>query len=417
MDCEKFDQILIDALYDELDELTLAAAKRHAEGCQRCQAAWSGLRATLKIGVLPTVEPPASLEPNVLQAAREAHGNVPWPKRVGRAISWAGSYAMRPQTAMAAILVLMLGSSVIFVRRKPDRSGPSRVSVTERGVPEQAADEMRPEKIGAPRERAVTLGRSARRDDERQPSPGGPVAAAAPAPAAPREEGEARPSKGADKALDTFAEAPSTQRSRGIASTDDIGGSGAGLGALADRAAESKKKEEPSGGPADSQRAAPKDGYGAAMELYNAGRFAEADKAFGDVAASGARNAAWAALFSAKSTEAAYGCSQAAAKYESVAARYAGTSAAAEAQLGAANCYTLNGNFDRAYALYNQLRTVAGYRDKAEGKLGNLRILQQQTAARASRAQPPAKPAAAPAAPPPQATSAPKSTNQSTERQ
>ena len=168
MDCEKFDQILIDALYDELDELTLAAAKRHAEGCQRCQSAWSGLRATLKIGVLPTVEPPASLEPNILQAAREAHGNVPWPKRVGRAISWAGSYAMRPQTAMAAILVLMLGSSVIFVRRKPDRSGPSRVSVTERGVPEQAAEEMRPERIGIPRERPQTLGRSSRRDEERQ---------------------------------------------------------------------------------------------------------------------------------------------------------------------------------------------------------------------------------------------------------
>jgi len=27
MDCEKFDQIIIDAVYDDLDELTLAAAK------------------------------------------------------------------------------------------------------------------------------------------------------------------------------------------------------------------------------------------------------------------------------------------------------------------------------------------------------------------------------------------------------
>jgi hypothetical protein len=410
MDCEKFDQILIDALYDELDELTLAAAKRHADGCQRCQAAWSGLRATLKIGVLPMVEPPASLEPNVLEAAREAHGSVPWPKRVGRAISWAGSYAMRPQTAMAAILVLMLGSSVIFVRRKPDRSGPSRVSVTERGVPEQAAEEMRPERIGIPKERSGTVGRSARRDDERQPSSGGPFAAP-PAAAAPREapgtEGEGRSPKGADKALDTFAEAPAALRSRGVTSTDDIGGSGAGLGAMADRA-ENKKKEEPSG---DVPSAAPKDGYGSAMELYSAGRYAEADKAFTDVAAGGAKNAALAALYSAKSTEAAYGCSQAAAKYESVAARYAGTSAAAEAQWGAANCYKLTGNFDRAYALYHQLRTVAGYRDKAEAELGNLRILQQQTAAKASRAQPPAKPAA-PAAPPAQATSTPKNANQ-----
>ena len=415
MDCEKFDLILIDALYDELDELTLAAAKRHAEGCQRCQAAWSGLRATLKVGVLPAVEPPASLEPNILQVAREAHGNVPWPKRVGRAISWAGSYAMRPQTAMAAILVLMLGSSVIFVRRKPDRSGPSRVSVTERGVPEQAAEEMRPERIGVPHARAVPFGRSTRRDEERGGSAGpyapAPAVAAGAAPReAPASEGEARASKGADKAADSLGEAPSPARSRGVASTDDIGSAADGVGALADRAAENKKKDEPSGGGAPGEyAAAPRDAYGSAMDLYTAGRYAEADKAFTDVAASGAKNAAMAALYSAKSTESAYGCGRAATKYESVAARYTGTSAAAEAQWGAANCYKLTSNLDRAYALYNGLRSVAGYRDRAEGELGNLKILQQQVAAKASRAPPPAK-SSAPAAP--AATAAPKNANQ-----
>src|SRR5262245_17952078 len=142
MDCEKFDQIIIDAVYDELDELTLAAAKRHADGCQHCQAAWSGLRATRKIGILPLVEAPAGLELHIMQAAREAHRNLPWPKRVGRAVSWAGSYAMRPQMAMAALLVLMLGSSIIFLRAKPDRRGAlGRVSVTERGVPKQSLEE------------------------------------------------------------------------------------------------------------------------------------------------------------------------------------------------------------------------------------------------------------------------------------
>lgn len=197
-------------------------------------------------------------------------------------------------------------------------------------------------------------------------------------------------------------------RSRGIASQDDIGGASDGIGALGDRAAEGKKKEESSAGGAQGEfAAAPKDGYGSAMDLYNGGRYAEADKAFTDVAASGAKNAAMAALYSAKSTEAAYGCGRAAAKYESVAQRYTGTSAAAEAQWGAANCYKLTGNLDRAHALYNGLRSVAGYRDRAEGELENLKILQQQVAAKASRAQPPAKPAS-PAAPPPQATTAPK---------
>jgi len=303
----------------------------------------------------------------------------------------------------------MLGSSVIFVRRKPDRSGPSRVSVTERGVPEQAAEEMRPERVGVARERPVPFGRNARRDDERSGS-GGPYAAppAAAAAAAPREapgsEGEARAFKGGDKAADSLGEAPSPARSRGVASTDDMGD---GVGALAQRAAESKKKEEPTAGGAQGEYAgAPKDAYGSAMDLYGAGRYAEADKAFTDVAASGVKNAAMAALYSAKSTEAAFGCGRAAAKYEGVAARYTGTSAAAEAQWGAANCYKISGNLERAHALYNGLRSVAGYRDRAEGELENLKILQQQVAAKATRAQPPAKPAA------PQATGASKPANQ-----
>jgi hypothetical protein len=406
MDCEKFDQILIDALYDELDELTLAAAKRHAEGCQRCQSAWSGLRATLKIGVLPSVEPPASLEPNILEAARAAHGNVPWPKRVGRAISWAGSYAMRPQTAMAAILVLMLGSSVIFVRRKPDRSGPSRVSVTERGVPEQAAEEMRPERIGIPRPPAASFGRSPRRERDEERGSGPPMGVVAAAPAPPREAPGSEGSgsvKGAEKAADPFAEPPAAAR-RNLPSADDIGG-GDGLGALADRAPEAKKKEEASG--AEYAHPPTRDPYGSAMDLYSAGRYAEADKAFTDIAASGAKNAANAALYAAKSAEGAYGCGRAVAKYESAAGRFAGTSAAAEAQWGAANCYKLIGDFDRSYALYKELRSVAGYRDRAEAELGNLKILQAQGAARAR----PAKPAS-PAAPPPQATAAPKNATQ-----
>jgi hypothetical protein len=216
-------------------------------------------------------------------------------------------------------------------------------------------------------------------------------------------EGEARPAKGAEKVADSYGEAPSPARSRGIASADDIGGAADGLGALA----ENKKKEEASGGGAQGAYATPpKDAYGSAMDLYGAGRYAESEKAFTDVATSGAKNAAMAALYSARSAEGAFGCGRAATKYEGVVARYPGTSAAAEAQMGAANCYKITGDFDRAYAIYNALRSVAGYRDRAEAELGNLKILQQQVAAKAVRAQPPAKPAS-PAAPPPQATAAP----------
>jgi hypothetical protein len=108
------------------------------------------------------------------------------------------------------------------------------------------------------------------------------------------------------------------------------------------------------------------------MALYSAGRYAEAEKAFSAVAASGGKNAPYAALYAAKSAEANLGCGSAAAKYESVASRYASTNAGAEALWCAANCYKTLGAVDKARSLYMTLRSVAGYRDRAEAELANL---------------------------------------------
>jgi hypothetical protein len=419
MDCEKFDQILIDALYDELDELTLAAAKRHADGCQHCQAAWSGLKATRKIGILPLIEAPAGLEARILTAAREAHGNVPWPKRVGRAISWAGGYAMRPQMAMAAVLVLMLGSSVLVLRAKPDRSGaaPSRVSVTERGVPEQAAEELHPDKdlaLGGRLARGPgfdepTPGRLARRDEERAAASAAPFAA--PPPAVAMREGpsggldESKTAKGFDKAEGA------EPRGRSAAPTDDLAQNGvADLGSLEKEKKRDQSQMQSGAGAAAAPAATAaaesqqKDAFSAAMDLYQQGRYTEAEKAFNAVASSSSKNAAMAALYSAKCTENSLSCSAAAPKYESVASRFPNNSAGFEALYDAANCYKAMGDVDHAQKLYVALRNVAGYRDRAEAGLSDLKIAQQQVAAKPRAA---AKQAPAAASPPAQA--APKS--------
>jgi len=66
-----------------------------------------------------------------------------WGGTLGRLISWAGGHAMRPQAAMAAVLLLMIGSSVFFLRARPEQSSPSRVNVIERGVPGHR-DELTP---------------------------------------------------------------------------------------------------------------------------------------------------------------------------------------------------------------------------------------------------------------------------------
>lgn len=418
MDCEKFDQIIIDAVYDELDELTLAAAKRHADSCQHCQAAWSGLRATRKIGLLPLVEAPAGLEAHVLQAAREAHRDLPWPKRVGRAISWAGSYAMRPQMAMAALLVLMLGSSVIFLRAKPDRSGAlSRISVTERGVPEQAAEEPRSDKKGgAADERPTAGGRLAKRDDERgsgSPVPMAPSPFAAPLPEPARlAEAEARPQKGLDREpMADMAARPKSMAPAAAPTPDDPASGGIAL-----RSAAGEKKREAPGGGAIGSFGAPapstnqgQDAFSAATDLYTAGRYAEAEKAFDEIEASHSKDAPRAALMAAKSSENAFSCGKAAPKYEMAWAHYSASSPGAEALSLAADCYTKIANYGKAHDLLIQLRSVAGYRDRAEDRLANLAILQQQQMAARARAAsaPPAKPAPALPAPP----APPKATN------
>jgi tetratricopeptide (TPR) repeat protein len=140
MDCERFERVVLDLLYDELDELTAASARRHLDHCSRCQAIAQGLRATREVGALPLVDPPDGLELRILEAERKARAGLPIRKRVGRAVSVLAGYAMRPQLAMAALLLLAIGSSLIFLRGRPgDRE---RVQVTERGAPEGDSDSV-----------------------------------------------------------------------------------------------------------------------------------------------------------------------------------------------------------------------------------------------------------------------------------
>src|SRR3954471_15187266 len=104
------------------------------EHCARCRAIGSGLRATREVGALPLVEPPDGLALRILQAEEQATQLLPIGKRLGRGLSLLASYAMRPQVSMAALLMLMIGSSLFFLRAQPgDRE---HVLVTERGVPE-----------------------------------------------------------------------------------------------------------------------------------------------------------------------------------------------------------------------------------------------------------------------------------------
>lgn len=140
MDSEKFDRVVLDLLYDELDELTRASAIRHLEQSGRAKALYSELRATREVGALPLVEPPVDLERRILDAEARARAGRPLRQRFGTLVSIVASYAMRPQLGMAALLMLMVGSSLLFLRVKPGE--PRGVLVTERGVPESERESV-----------------------------------------------------------------------------------------------------------------------------------------------------------------------------------------------------------------------------------------------------------------------------------
>src|SRR5262249_12894771 len=63
---------------------------------------------------------------------------VPFHKKVLRGLAWAGSHAMRPQLAMAALFFLVIGSSLLLLRARPGTLGPVRVSEVGAPTPEVA---------------------------------------------------------------------------------------------------------------------------------------------------------------------------------------------------------------------------------------------------------------------------------------
>jgi TolA-binding protein len=156
MDCERFDKITIELLYGELDKISEAAALRHLHHCTRCRDIWGHLKATRELSEIPMEEPPPDLFDSILLAERNAHNHLTTRERFSRAISILAGYAMRPQIAMAAILLLMIGSSLMFIRTSPTDAG--KISVTEQGTPHAETPEAAPplsaplmfEKVGSP---------------------------------------------------------------------------------------------------------------------------------------------------------------------------------------------------------------------------------------------------------------------------
>jgi hypothetical protein len=387
MDCEKFEAAMMDELYGELDELTSAAFKRHLGGCARCAALFGGLRATRRLATLPMVEPPAGLEERILAAARAADNVVPLRRRVARAISFAGSWAMRPQTAMAAVFLVMIGTSVLLLSGKASRAPASAsITVTEQGSP--TPEPTAAAGTAAASATAAPMAFAPPAQLEQVPTPAASAALARTD--IPRDEsavhGAPRPVTAPPPAKDDGADIATMGASP--SPTVAAQGYAGGLAGDVDRAGATEKKSTSA--------------FNTAVQSYQAGRYEEAAKAFDALAPADPTADLWAA----RSVRESKGCRAALARFDHVAQRAAGTPPAWDALLEGALCYRSIGDFPNARLRLSALLNVDSHKDRARAELA--RLNQQSgtgggagpaAAAKAREAAP--APAAPPARPPP----------------
>jgi TolA-binding protein len=314
MNSDKFDRIVLDLLYDELDELTALAARRHMEQSARARDIFTHLKATRRLSVLSTLAPPDGFEQSVLAREAGARAEFPLRQRLGRYVSMIAGYAMRPQLAMGALLLLMIGSSLLFLRARPGHHG--AIQVTERGVAETEVEIVAPlEEEPPPEAEASEVA------EQQQPSPSAPAAQPSPLERAP---GSIVPA----------AIGSSPQRSR-----------------QSDALAEGV------------------DPFEEAAHAYRAGRYVQAQRLFERVGRAGGAHAAEAALYAAQATRYASGCGAAISRFERVRSRFPASGVASEALWRAAKCQQKLGDRAAAKQNFESLLHVPSYARDARRSL------------------------------------------------
>ncbi|MDP9001673.1 MAG: hypothetical protein M3O46_16360 [Myxococcota bacterium] len=327
MDCEKFESALIDELYGELDELTSAAAKRHIAGCARCSARIGGLRAARRVAAVPLDEPSNDLEDRILRATGRASTASPR-RRWAHVLSMAGSWAMRPQTAMAAVFLVMIGTSVLLLRGKSPRAPASAdVTVTEHGTPAPVAPIPNP----APQVETTRL------------KPTAPTVAAETRPATSIKDVVSPGAAGPTPGPRAYAEAPPPSL---LQSSD------------ADQ---------------------PDRLFNAALADYRAGRFSQAARAFDALAATDPNAPE---LWAARAIRDGNGCRAAVSRFDKTAKRYGQTPPGWDALLEGALCYRAMGELGTARARLNALLGVDSHKDRARAELERIDQLQEAQASK-----------------------------------
>lgn len=119
-DCTRCEELLLDYAYGELDEVTAAAFRRHADSCARCGASLADVRVVREaFSMLPLETPSPTVDNRILAAADLRLNELDDKKRalqrddsrslLGKLFDVFRVVAVRPQYAMAMVLVLVVG--------------------------------------------------------------------------------------------------------------------------------------------------------------------------------------------------------------------------------------------------------------------------------------------------------------------
>jgi hypothetical protein len=350
---------------------------------------------------------PAGLEDRILAAVKEAQKVVPIQSRASRALSWAGSWAMRPQTAMAAVFLLMIGTSAFVIRSRhggADAAGEraAAVSVTEKGEPAGQAPASDDHDSLDNKAAAAAHGANV------------PVRSAVPPTTVPPATASAALALNEDPSSAGVMDGITAGKGRGkmdesnalsSALEDELKGQ--------DKTAELKKDESkrdaeqrtvtqrsvprpadnaamgkasaPAGAPyqdyaPDHQAVAPppatkspqepQDGFSAGMAAYRSRQFGEATRQFDTAARTGDQNAA---LWAAKSVkEGNGGCGVAIPRFDAIASKSPGTWLGNEATLEAARCQIATGQLEPAREKLTKLTSVPSHAPAAQQALNEL---------------------------------------------
>jgi TolA-binding protein len=387
MDCAKLDEMAIDLVYDELDARAAADAEQHLLGCTRCRALVDRLRAGKKGAESLVLESPSSLlESRIVEAATKAartRAPLPWPRRFARAISTAGAYAMRPQVAMAAVVVVMVGMSIVLLRGGV--TNPHRTKVTEEGTPVASVEKNADDDQGA-------LANLEEQQPKQEKAPaGGAGAMAQSTPSAVPAPAEAAKDEGKDDELDHDGIAELEKEKKLADKTETIAGESAGDGAGADLPPQDgKAKGKAAAGPGApppppaataTTAPAPKTGgksaepssptFDAAMDAYVKANYADAAKGFDASAAAGTRPS-MSTLYAARSFRAMGSCAQALPRFKKVLSTWPASAEVPWAALEGGECARALGDDATAKTLFEQAKGYPATKARAESNLASM---------------------------------------------